>query len=164
MGLFEMYKLTIEHTKREILTVFRVMMRHDNYPVSIFCSLGKDRTGIISALLLSCLGVPRDLILDDYHETEIHIQPSIENISRYFSRIGLTNPEFVQAPKEVMSRLLEYLDTTYGGTKEYLNSIGFSYEDQQLLSAVLTEEKSAENGASLRASLGSSGCATPPMN
>jgi protein tyrosine/serine phosphatase len=144
LGLFEMYRLTIEYTRREILTVFRILKCHDNYPVSIFCSLGKDRTGIISALLLSSLGVPRDLILDDYHETEVHLQPSIESISRYFNRIGLTNDEFVRAPREVMQRLLEYLDNTYGSTNLYLESIGFTPCEQRLLFDVLTEER---NGA-----------------
>jgi len=144
LGLFEMYRLTIEYTKREILTVFRILKCHDNYPVSIFCSLGKDRTGIISALVLSCLGVPRDLILDDYHETETHLLPSIESISRYFNRIGLTNEEFVRAPRGVMQRLLEYIDDSYGSTSKYLEAIGFSQCEQKMLFEVLTEEK---NGA-----------------
>jgi len=144
LGLFEMYRLTIEFTQREILTIFRLLKRHDNYPVSIFCSLGKDRTGMVTALLLSCLGVPRDLILDDYHETEAHLQPSIEGISRYFNKIGLTNPEFVMAPRQVMQRLLEYIDNTYGSVSKYLDKIGFSFEEQSLLFEVLTEE---HNGA-----------------
>lgn len=144
LGLFEMYRLTLEFTRREILTIFRILKCMDNYPVSIFCSLGKDRTGMITALLLSCLGVPRDIIIEDYHETEVHLEPSVPQISQYFNRIGLTKDEFVRAPKEVISRLLEYLDNTYGSTSKYLESIGFSLDEQKLLSAVLTEEK---NGA-----------------
>jgi protein tyrosine/serine phosphatase len=145
LGLFEMYRLTLEFTRREILTVFRILKCMDNYPVSIFCSLGKDRTGIITGLLLSCLGVPRDVIVDDYHETEIHLEPSLDSISNYFNRIGLTNEEFVRAPKEVMIRLLEYLDNTYGSTSAYLENIGFSLEEQKLLFEVLTEEKNGAN-------------------
>lgn len=153
LGLFEMYRLTIEFTRREILTVFRIMKCMDNYPISIFCSLGKDRTGIITALLLSCLGVPRDLIVEDYHETEIHLEPSVESISTYFNRIGLTNEEFVRAPKEVIARLLEYLDNTYGSTSKYLENIGFSLEEQKLLFEVLTEEKNGANSTSCPAVL-----------
>lgn len=145
LGLFEMYRLTLEFTRREILTVFRLMKCYDNYPISIFCSLGKDRTGIITALLLSCLGVPRELIVEDYHQTEVHLEPSLASISVYFNRIGLTNEEFVRAPKEVMIRLLDYLDNTYGGTNKYLETIGFSRDEQERLFDILTEEK---NGAS----------------
>jgi len=138
LGLFEMYKLTVEHTKREILTVFRILKNPDNYPISFFCSLGKDRTGIISALLLSCLGVPRDLIIENFHASEEHLAPTIETIKSYFNKIGLTNEEFVQAPKHVMKRLLEYLDKQYGSVNGYLNSIGFDYMEQKLLFDLLT--------------------------
>jgi protein tyrosine/serine phosphatase len=140
LGLFEMYRLTIEHTSREIMTVFNIMKCPDNYPVSLFCSLGKDRTGIITALFLSCIGVPREVILDDYHETEIHLQPSMESISRYFNKIGLTNREFILAPSDVMRRLLEYIDTKYGSVSGYLHSIGFCYEAQKTMFEFVTEE------------------------
>jgi len=138
LGLFEMYKLTVEHTKREILTIFRILKNPDNYPISFFCSLGKDRTGIISALLLSCLGVPRDLIIENFHASEEHLAPTIESIKSYFSKIGLTNEEFVQAPTYVMKKLLEYLDKQYGSVNGYLNSIGFTYLEQKLLFDLLT--------------------------
>jgi len=140
LGLFEMYRLTAEHTKREILTIFKILRNIDNYPISFFCALGKDRTGVISALLLSCLGVPRHVIMENYHETEEHLAPTIESIKTYFNRIGLTNEEFVMAPKYVMEKFLAYLDTQYGSIPKYLNSIGFSYDDQSTLFDFLTYE------------------------
>lgn len=152
MGLFEMYRLTVEHTKREILTVFRIMKNPDNYPISFFCSLGKDRTGIISALLLSCLGVSRDLIVDNFNQSEEHLAPSIEKIKSYFNKIGLTNEEFVQAPKHVMSQLLEYLDREYGSVGGYLNSIGFTFEEQRLLFNLLTYDPTVPGHAGHRLS------------
>ena len=39
-------------------------------PCIIHCSAGKDRTGMAAALVLSALGVPRDLVLDDYAMTD----------------------------------------------------------------------------------------------
>jgi len=141
MGLFEMYRLTVEHTKREILTIFRFFKNPDNYPIHIFCSLGKDRTGVITALLLSCLGVKKELIIEDFHETEIHLQPNIPKIKRYFNRIGLTKEEFVMAPKHVMKQLLDYLDDKYGSVSKYLEDIGFRKDEQQLLFELMTSEK-----------------------
>jgi len=35
-------------------------------PLAFNCSAGKDRTGIAAALLLTALGVPRDVVIDDY--------------------------------------------------------------------------------------------------
>lgn len=43
-----------------------VMKRPRTTPIYIFCSAGKDRTGLLSALLLSLVGVPRGDIIKDY--------------------------------------------------------------------------------------------------
>jgi len=39
-------------------------------PLLFHCTAGKDRTGLASALLLTMLGVPRDLVIEDYVLTE----------------------------------------------------------------------------------------------
>ena len=45
---------------------FSVLSKKESYPVLFHCSAGKDRTGILTALLLDLMGTPRDLIYDDY--------------------------------------------------------------------------------------------------
>jgi len=141
LGLFEMYRLTVEYTKREILTIFRIFKNPDNYPIMFFCSLGKDRTGIITALLLSCLGIDRNDIIENFHLSEKCLEPNIECIKKYFNRIGLSKDEFVMAPKQTLKQLLEYLDKTYGSVRDYLNSIGFTFDEQQYLFDFLTCER-----------------------
>jgi protein-tyrosine phosphatase len=39
----------------------------DEAPLAYNCSAGQDRTGFVTAMILSALGVPRDVILADYH-------------------------------------------------------------------------------------------------
>jgi len=141
LGLFEMYHLTMQHCQREVLTVFKLLGRIDNHPVAFFCSLGKDRTGMISALILSCLGVNRELILDDFCETETHLEPSMPEIAAYFQKIGLCKDEFIRAPRPIMKRLLEWMDSVYGSPKAYLNAIGFTYEEQQIFYDFMTVER-----------------------
>jgi protein-tyrosine phosphatase len=46
--------------------IFQQLLRRDG-AVSYHCSAGQDRTGVATALVLSALGVPRDVILADYH-------------------------------------------------------------------------------------------------
>lgn len=46
----------------------------------IHCTAGKDRTGIFIALLLSFLGVPDDLIADEYHLTELGLAHIYEDV------------------------------------------------------------------------------------
>lgn len=45
---------------------FKVLANNDSYPVLFHCSAGKDRTGIMAALVLELLRVPRPIIMDDY--------------------------------------------------------------------------------------------------
>jgi protein-tyrosine phosphatase len=46
--------------------VLRRLSEPENLPTIIHCTAGKDRTGVVVALLLSLLGVPDDIILADY--------------------------------------------------------------------------------------------------
>jgi len=103
-----------------------------------FCSLGKDRTGIISALLLSCLGVDRNEIIENFHFSEKLLEPNMECIKKYFNKIGLSKDEFVKAPKLVMKQLLDYIDRIYGSVPDYLYSIGLTFEEQKLIFHLVT--------------------------
>lgn len=51
---------------RNIAQFFHILSQEKNYPLLFHCSAGKDRAGIMSALLLELLGVPRPIIMDDY--------------------------------------------------------------------------------------------------
>ncbi len=47
-------------------------------PVVYNCSAGQDRTGFATAMVLSALGVPRDVILADYHLSTTYRRPEYE--------------------------------------------------------------------------------------
>ena len=48
-----------------------------DHAVVFHCAAGKDRTGILAALLLSTLGVADDLIVADYHLSEHAVAPGV---------------------------------------------------------------------------------------
>lgn len=72
--------------------------------VLVHCHGGRDRTGIVCALLLRLAGVPDDAIADDYAATA------------------------GEAPREAMLGLLAALDERWGGVESYLRSIGLDEE------------------------------------
>jgi protein-tyrosine phosphatase len=55
---------------RSVHGFFATLTDPKAYPVLFHCHSGKDRTGILSALLLEALGTPRDVIVDDYLQSQ----------------------------------------------------------------------------------------------
>jgi len=47
-------------------------------PLVVNCSAGQDRTGLTSALLLIALGVPRDVVVQDYLQSTRYRRPAVE--------------------------------------------------------------------------------------
>ena len=68
--LRDMYSGLLAHAAAEIGELFRGMAADDGLPALFHCTAGKDRTGVVAALLLTWLGVDRELVLDDFELTE----------------------------------------------------------------------------------------------
>ena len=62
----EAYRSLLLQNPQALRGFFNLLARSDSYPILYHCSAGKDRVGILTALLLDALGTPRELILDDY--------------------------------------------------------------------------------------------------
>ena len=59
---------------RPIARALRVFADADNLPVIIHCIHGKDRTGLIVALLLLLLGVDEPTVVLDYAKSELELK------------------------------------------------------------------------------------------
>jgi protein-tyrosine phosphatase len=94
--------------------------------VLIHCVAGKDRTGLIAAFLLRVVGVPADVVADDYAlsaqylealtRTWIDEAPDEEERAAR-ERMGLT-------PREAMLAVLERLEDRHGGVETFLLEAG----------------------------------------
>jgi protein-tyrosine phosphatase len=91
------------------------------------CAGGKDRTGVISALLLDIAGVSRETIAEDYGLTgrylhQRNLDSAAENAEAPISTWQQYQAEF--CPPEGMIKTLQHLDDNYGGVRPYLEAIG----------------------------------------
>ena len=53
------------------IAALKLLSEPENVPAMINCAHGKDRTGIVSALVMSLLKVPRDLIVSEYAKSQV---------------------------------------------------------------------------------------------
>jgi protein-tyrosine phosphatase len=94
-------------------------------PALIHCAAGKDRTGLAIALLLSVLGVNRELVLDDYaleRSGELH-EARLADVHRRFVELGIESDAVVGmlgTPRSAMATAMTHLDERYGSVESYL--------------------------------------------
>jgi protein-tyrosine phosphatase len=117
------------------------LLAHEPLPAVFFCSSGKDRTGVVSGLLQSALGVADADVIDDYAETERRMPESYFELALLRSRrAGL--PEETAAvglgsPPELMAKVLADVRESHGGAVAYLTDHGLAADDLDRLRARL---------------------------
>ncbi|MEO5951908.1 MAG: tyrosine-protein phosphatase [Chloroflexia bacterium] len=110
--------------------------------VVVHCRGGKDRTGILIALLLSVAGVPRDLIVEDYAVSSPNLEPIHQRWMEEQAQAQghpVYRPRWMDSHPETMQGTLDYLDHTYGGPESFLLSIGVTPEEIALIRRYLVE-------------------------
>jgi protein-tyrosine phosphatase len=66
LELDAIYRYMIDHCGDTIAEAIKVLTVADAFPALVHCSAGKDRTGIVVALILAVLGIPDEVISADY--------------------------------------------------------------------------------------------------
>lgn len=104
-------------------------------PLVFHCASGKDRTGQLAALVLSLLGVPDQVIIEDFSLTELATRSLLAD---WRTRNGGRTPAwpgFARAPESVMRLFLASLNARHGSTNAYVSqALGL---DAEALSATL---------------------------
>ena len=99
-------------------------------PVVVHCTAGKDRTGLVAALILAALGVGYDTVAADFTATTANLAGAWS--AELFAKVrgfGVeVTPQLVEvaaeAPEPVLRDTFAWLDSKYGGPAGYLKSIG----------------------------------------
>ena len=109
--------------------------------VLFHCTTGKDRTGIITAVLLGLCGVSEDDIAADYCVSEIYLREMYKSMSKYVPvdmEMDGPNP-FLSTAWENMVTLLEYVYKTYGDMAGYVRDCGITQETVDAIRGKLIE-------------------------
>lgn len=144
--LEKIYFEVITKFKTELASVYRAIINADN-GIVYHCSHGKDRTGIISALLLDFWEVDRSIIYEDYlrsnellmKRNEFQLQMIKDNFSKRFQR-DISDDEFTPVKslfycrEEYLKAVFDYLDNKCFSVHNYFKTeLGLTEVELELL-------------------------------
>lgn len=124
------YIYLIEANKENIKTVFDIFVKHSYQTILFHCSAGKDRTGIISALLLDLAGCYDYDIISDYSQSYENNEKMMKQLEQV---MDLEDKQFLSSNPRYIMAFLDYLRENYGSAKGYLLACGLSEEDIETL-------------------------------
>jgi len=126
---FHMYRQFVSQCRDNVGRIMATLADAPDHVSIYHCAGGKDRTGVISALLLGIAGVPDITIAEDYALTSIYPtetkRPTLDSPKSDFVLEPLYAYKMVCPPK-AMSLTLAYLKEKYGDVKSYLRAIGLT--------------------------------------
>lgn len=123
-------------------------------PIAYNCSAGQDRTGIATGLILSALGVPRDIIIADYHLSTQYRHPENEvapfdaaafpdnAAAKMFAHYKGQKPQPLMTADGAafLSAAFDEMDKRYGSVEGYLDKeLGVTRVDIAALRATYLE-------------------------
>lgn len=124
----EKYIELLENYKKWICTVMH-NVAYSKGAILYNCTTGKDRTGVITALLLKLAYVADCDIIADYVVSQIYLSDKYASIFSDISACVSYNEPFFKTEPESMKQLLNFIENKYGSVKRYLNTCGVSDEE-----------------------------------
>jgi protein-tyrosine phosphatase len=121
------YKDMLDDAVPQITGALEALAAPGAQPAVFHCTAGKDRTGLLSAIVLSLLGVPEETVVADY-------ALSGEAMERLRAKLVLKYPdgkdviadidEVFSAKPDNMVELFSYMRQNYGSVTDYASKVG----------------------------------------
>jgi protein-tyrosine phosphatase len=127
LGEVYLYRIREPEFGKRLVDSLELIADRINHPLVFHCRVGKDRTGVLAALLLAAAGVMDEDIVHDY-TLSAPFMPEIRDRTRNDPAIPLEAKELPDfhwaASAESMARFLALLRREYGSAAGYLKAQG----------------------------------------
>jgi protein-tyrosine phosphatase len=140
--LSTLYTAIIDKRGNALKGALQTLAEPGALPALFHCTAGKDRTGVVSALLLGIAGVPDETIVEDYalsarflYGTPVVPPPVLDG----GPPLAFEAYQLKWAPPGAMEVTLRHLDDTYGGVIEYVRHIGVTDSEIDSIKDALVE-------------------------
>ncbi len=116
---------------QKMTPIFGLLADDSERPTYLHCSMGKDRAGMVSAVVLSAVGVKREAVVEDYaltgRDTQKWYDHRIEESEHARKLFADADPASVRgmisSAPEIMEKMLAGLDEKYGSPTNYIRSL-----------------------------------------
>lgn len=127
---------------KEYKQIFTILSDSSQYPLVIECSSGKERTGVITALILASVGVDENTIMDDYELSNNYF--NITESSKYAYKLPIKSQEAIttiySAKREFINAAKETIESRFGSVNAYLQKeLGLKKEQIKQLQNLFLE-------------------------
>ena len=123
--LVAVYLGFLERDPAPLLAALDVLLDPGRHPALVHCAAGKDRTGVVSAILLALLGVPRPVIAADFALTATRIDRVFDRLSAsafYRQRLAEVSDATRAAEPATILAFLAAVDERHGGLERWLTA------------------------------------------
>ena len=124
--LAERYASILQTSGSQFVSVLRIIADDAAHPLVFQCAAGKDRTGLVAAMLLQILGVDDAAITADYARTAVVIDLLLARFAALAPDRMAPGPRIMSAEASTMQAALDWLRDRHGGAEQYARAHGLT--------------------------------------
>jgi protein-tyrosine phosphatase len=124
--LADRYLSILDTSGDQFVSVVRMISDGGNHPLVFQCAAGKDRTGLVAAMVLGLLGVDDETIAADYAKTATVVDMLLARLHARAPDREPPGPRIMSAEASTMHAALDWMRDRYGSVEGYTRAHGLT--------------------------------------
>ncbi|MEX1009628.1 MAG: tyrosine-protein phosphatase [Acidimicrobiia bacterium] len=124
--LADRYLSILDTSGDQFVAVVRLISDSDNHPVVFQCAAGKDRTGLVAAMVLGLLGVDDETITTDYAASAAVVDVLLARLHARAPDREPPGPRIMSAEASTMQAALDWMRDRHGSIEGYTRAHGLT--------------------------------------
>jgi protein-tyrosine phosphatase len=130
LDLAGLYRYFVDECGEPIAAAIGELCGDDAVPALVHCTAGKDRTGVVIALILAVLGVPDEIIAADYALSAVYLDAertaTIGQLQASTELAEETISALLSSPPQLILEVLDRVRAVGGSVEGYLRAYGLT--------------------------------------
>ncbi len=124
--LADRYQSILDTSGDQFVSVVRMISQRRNHPVVFQCAAGKDRTGLVAAMVLGLLGVDDETITADYAASAAVVDMLLARLHARAPEREPPGPRIMSAEASTMQAALDWMRDHHGSIEGYTRAHGLT--------------------------------------